>query len=112
MWLAQQFDTSSTFRLQGLIAAAGVWNRVLRAEEIKVRRRLAAYHQERARTLKSASAREIDIRAAIVHLDAVIKMLPNSGKDYYRRGACYRLVSQHAKARGDFTMFRRLKSVK
>ena len=69
----------------------------LRTDEMKIRSRLAMYHQEKGQ-----------FRAAIVHLDAILEDHPSRVEDYYLRGNCHRALKQHAETRADFRKFLQL----
>ena len=69
----------------------------LRTDEMKIRSRLAMYHQEKG-----------EFRAAIVHLDAILEDHPSRVEDYYLRGNCHRALKQHAETRADFRKFLQL----
>ncbi len=79
----------------------------LKADELKVRSRLAAYYQQLAKRPKNANFKK-DYDAALVHLNAILAARPNSSEDYYFRGVCYRALGQHEAAHKDFQLFLRL----
>jgi hypothetical protein len=76
----------------------------LKNDELAVRSRLAAYHRERARQPKNATAKH-DYTAAIAHLDKILAARINSSEDYYIRATCHRGLGERALARKDYKMF-------
>lgn len=79
----------------------------LKADELKVRSRLAAYYQELALRPKNADFKK-DYGAAVVHLNVILAARPNSSEDYYLRAVCYRALGKHQAAHQDFQLFLRL----